>query len=118
MFKYFYLLIIYMEEVKEFEQSKINLVNFIEIKIQHFKKMLYELSSNKEKVKEMDDESETIKFKSQLMFSLLFLNENNKDDYIKKIMDKCYIENTPDNYFKIDSYFVMLFELKNSIFNH
>lgn len=106
------------EEVKEFEQSKLNLVNFIEIKINNFKSMLYELSLNKEKIKELDDESESVKFKSQLMLSLLFLNENNKDEYIKKIMDKCFIENTTENYFKIDSYFIMLFELKQSIFNH
>ena len=107
-----------MEEVKKFEQSKLNLVNFIEIKINNFKTMLYELSTNKEKVKELDNESESVKFKSQMMLSLLFLNENNKDEYIKKIMDKCFIENNTENYFKIDSYFIMLFELKQSIFNH
>lgn len=92
-----------------------NLLGFIDEKINNFKNLLYELSNNKEKIKEFENNSKTIKAK--MMISIMFLNEQNKKNYVDDLINLCEITNNEENFNKIESYFNMILELRESFFN-
>ena len=99
-----------MEEEKE----RKSLIEFLDEKIQNFKKVLYQLSTEKEQFEEL--EKNLIVNKSKLFLSLLFLNEDNKETYVQDLMVKCFIPQNDANFKVIGSYFEMLFSVKNELF--
>ncbi len=99
----------------EFEEGKQNLLDFIQEKINNFKSVLKDLSNDKEKFNELEKTNEINK--SKIMLAIMFMNENNKDKYIKELMEKCNITNNESNYNLINSYFDLLFEIKSSFLN-
>ena len=92
-----------------------SIIWFIEEKIKNFTCLVYELWNNKEEIIEM--EKKVKNDRAKILLSILFLNENNKNDYIKDFMKKSYIDDTEDNYKKIEWYVNMFLEIKGEYFN-
>lgn len=94
----------------EFEEGKQNLLEFIENKVNNFKSVLRDLTNDKEKFEKLEKSNQFNK--SKLLLSIMFLNEDNKVSYIEQIMEKCSISNNENIFSVINSYFEMLFEIK------
>lgn len=94
----------------EFEEGKQNLLEFIENKVNNFKSVLRDLTNDKEKFEKLEKSNQFNK--SKLLLSIMFLNEDNKVSYIEQIMGKCSISNNENIFSVINSYFEMLFEIK------
>lgn len=93
-------------------ESENNIFDFLKEKLNNLKNLIIDLSNDKEKIKNNFFELED---KKMLVLKLFFLNEENKQKYIIELMEKCYINNTTENYNKIEIYFNMLLDLKTEI---
>lgn len=95
--------------------SENNLLNFIDEKIKNLKKLIYELTDNKEKIKDMEKNWKIDKWK--ILCALLIINDENKKEYVLKMMNECEIKNNEENYNKIVVYIDMLLDLKKEYFS-